>query len=148
MQHIGNYVLNGHSPCPRVEMKFKRNMEDATNGCDLCFNAFGSNTIRRYTHFKCFWGACDPLKPTLPCLTYPNWKVHDMLKHTLFISRLAVIMERYISADEKTISCKGAYPDMIRINYKREGDRFQCDALCGNGYTYSFFRNQPAPKNE
>ena len=35
--------------------------------------------------------------------------------------------------------------NILRINYKKEGDGFQCDALESNGYTYTFFlRNQPA----
>ena len=33
------------------------------------------------------------------------------------------------------------------ISYKKEGDSFQCDAICCDGYTYSFFMcNIPAPK--
>ena len=56
-------------------------------------------------------------------------------------------MGQYISADEQTIGCKGRHPDIIRINYKKEGDGFQCDAICSDGYTYTFyFQNQPAPK--
>ena len=27
----------------------------------------------------------------------------------------------------------------LRVSYKREGDGFQCDALCDEGYTFSFF---------
>ena len=35
----------------------------------------------------------------------------------------------------------------LRISYKREGDGFQCDALCDEGYTFSFyFRHGDAPK--
>ena len=35
----------------------------------------------------------------------------------------------------------------LRITYKKEGDRFQCDALCDSGYAYtSFFRHENPPK--
>ena len=35
----------------------------------------------------------------------------------------------------------------MRITYKREGDGFQCDAICDNGYTFSFwFRHGNPPK--
>jgi len=35
----------------------------------------------------------------------------------------------------------------MSISYKKEGDGFQCNALCCDGYTYSFFmQNMPAPK--
>jgi len=34
----------------------------------------------------------------------------------------------------------------LRISYKREGDGFQCDAVCDAEYTYSFyFRHGPPP---
>ena len=103
--------------------------------------------MRRHKHFKCFFAACDPTKPTPPRESHPNWKVQGMLKHTLFISKEAVCMGRYISVDEQTMSCKGSHPDILRINYKKEGDGFQCDAVCSDGYTYCFFfRNQQAPK--
>ena len=33
-----------------------------------------------------------------------------------------------------------------RITYKKEGDGFQCDAICDRGYTFAFcFRNGPQP---
>ena len=35
----------------------------------------------------------------------------------------------------------------MKITYKKEGDGFQCDCICDDGYTFTFyFRNQPAPK--
>ena len=35
----------------------------------------------------------------------------------------------------------------LQISYKREGDGFQCDALCDKGYTFLFFfRHGDAPK--
>jgi hypothetical protein len=49
--------------------------------------------------------------------------------------------------DEQMIGFQGRHVDKLRISYKNEGDGFQCDALCDEGYTYSFyFRNDPAPK--
>jgi len=45
-----------------------------------------------------------------------------------------------------TIGFQGHHSDKMRISYKREGDGFQCDALCDNGFTYSvFFRNERPP---
>ena len=43
-----------------------------------------------------------------------------------------------ISVYEKTIGFKGSYADNIRTIYTNKGDRFQEDALCGQGYTYIF----------
>lgn len=43
-----------------------------------------------------------------------------------------------------TISFKGNHEDKQRINYKRVGDSFQCNAICQDGYCYDFiFRNEP-----
>jgi len=54
---------------------------------------------------------------------------------------------RLISIDEQTIGFKGHHADKMSIRYKKEGDGFQCDAICYDGFTYSFFmRNMSAPK--
>ena len=52
-----------------------------------------------------------------------------------------------VSVDKMTIRFKGKHADKLQITYKNEGDGFQCDALCQDGYCYQFyFRNQPAPR--
>jgi hypothetical protein len=56
-------------------------------------------------------------------------------------------IRKWISIDEQTIGFKGMHAGKFWISYKKEGDGFQCDALCCDGYTYSFFMcNMPAPK--
>lgn len=41
---------------------------------------------------------------------------------------------------------KGSHQDKRRITYKKEGDRFQCGALCQDGFTYQvYMKNDPAP---
>ena len=51
------------------------------------------------------------------------------------------------SIDEMTMGFKGKHMDKKRITYKAEGDGFQGDALCQDGFTYQvFLRNDPAPK--
>ena len=46
-----------------------------------------------------------------------------------------------------TMGFQGQHRDKKRITYKTEGDGFQCDALCQDGFCYSFYmRNDPAPK--
>ena len=42
---------------------------------------------------------------------------------------------------------QGHHKDKQRITYKAEGDCFQADALCDEGFTYQFYmRNDLAPK--
>lgn len=51
------------------------------------------------------------------------------------------------SVDEMTMGFKGHHADKKRITYKAEGDGFQCDALCQEGFTYQvYMRNDPAPE--
>ena len=59
---------------------------------------------------------------------------------------IAWLLSEWISIDQQTIGFKGKRGDKLRINYKREGDGFQCDAIYDDGFTYSFyFRNEPPP---
>ena len=141
--------LNSISPHTQVEMKFMSVTEDPTNRSDLSFNSFALNAEKRHKHIKYFLAVCDPITPPPTRSIHPNRKVQVMLKHTLCILKEAIIMGKYVSANKYTMSYKGCHPVIPCINYKREGDEFQCDALCSDGYTYSFyFRNQPAPKHE
>ena len=147
MRHFGVYMLNGVAPSPQVSMKFQSQEDDQANGNDLVFRVLGYNAQRRHKHFKVFLATVDPLKPVPERKKGPNWKFNPLLIHAIKVSRCAMHMGQKASMDEQTIGCKGRHPDIIRINYKNEGDGFQCDALCSDGYTYSFyFRNQPAPK--
>ena len=52
-----------------------------------------------------------------------------------------------MSVDEQTVDFQGMHVDKLRITYKTEGDGFQCDAICDDGYTFEFyFRNEPPPE--
>jgi hypothetical protein len=53
---------------------------------------------------------------------------------------------KWVAIDEQTIGFQGALSMKLCISYKREGDGFQCNAVCDRGYTYSFwFRHGPPP---
>jgi hypothetical protein len=53
---------------------------------------------------------------------------------------------KWVAIDEQPIGFQGASGMKLRISYKREGDGFQCDAICDRGYTYSFwFRHGNPP---
>ena len=54
---------------------------------------------------------------------------------------------KWVSIDEQTIAFKGQHGLALRITYKREGGGYQCDAVCEDGYTFSFyFRRGDAPE--
>jgi hypothetical protein len=46
---------------------------------------------------------------------------------------------KWLSIDEQTLGFQGRCGLKLRISYKKEGDSFQCDAVCDNGYTFSFY---------
>mmetsp|Transcript_43733 Transcript_43733/g.64212 ORF Transcript_43733/g.64212 Transcript_43733/m.64212 type:complete len:448 (-) Transcript_43733:705-2048(-) len=142
MKHIGLYLFQGLSPSPQVEMKFFSSLEDPVNGNDFIHKSFGGMTgvlQRRHRHFKSCFTSVDPTIPVPDRNTHPNWKVHPFLKHILDISQKAVFMGRDLSCDEQTIGFQGHHKDKQRITYKKEGDGFLADTICGDGYTYAFF---------
>ena len=50
--------------------------------------------------------------------------------------------------DEQTSGFQGRHPSKLRITYKKEVYGFHCDALCNDGYTFTFyFRHDPPPVN-
>ena len=68
----------------------------------------------------------------------PLWKVQSLLDKLSEQARKMWITGRWVSIDEQTVGFKGKHLMKLRISYKREGDGFQCDAVCDNGYTFSF----------
>eukprot|EP00536_Pseudo-nitzschia_multiseries_P000427 jgi/Psemu1/970/gm1.970_g len=79
------------------------------------------NLFKRHKHFKAFLACQDPCVPTPP--------------------------RKDIAVDEMTMGFKGQHIDKHQITHKREGDGFQADALCEDGYCYQMYmRNDPVPK--
>ena len=113
---------------------------------DTEYNActFGPFNSKQHKHFKAFFAAVDPRYPTLSRDTHPNWKVDPFLKHMHKVCKEAMHMGRNLSVDEQTVRFQGNHRDKQRITYKKEGNGFLADTICGDGYTYSFyFCHQP-----
>ena len=146
-KHIGVYFVHGLSPSPHVNQKFQSQADNPMNGNDFVKSCLGPNATRRHKHFKHFLAVQDPLQINPSREQYPNWKVEPLLIWMKKVSMEAWKCGRIISVDEQTIGFQGRHGAKLRITYKREGDGFQCDALCDDGYTYTFyFRHQPAPE--
>ena len=78
----------------------------------------------------------------------PNAEIDPLLKQAIFASQRAIFIGRCISIDYQTIGMQGKNKDKLRITYKKDGDGFQCDDVCADGFTYNFyFRNQPPPSD-
>ena len=52
---------------------------------------------------------------------------------------------KWINGDDQPVSFKGQHVNNIQINFKKEGDGFQDDAICGDGYSlYFYFCKEPS----
>jgi len=77
----------------------------------------------------------------------PMWKVQSLIDQLNYRARKHWIPGKWVAIDEQTIGFKGRSGMKLRISYKREGDGFQCDALCDEGYMFLFFfRHGDPPK--
>ena len=77
----------------------------------------------------------------------PNWKIDQFLAWIKYISKKACKIGKIISVDEQTCGFKGWNASKLRITYNKEGNGFQCDALCDDSYTFTFyFRHDPPPE--
>jgi hypothetical protein len=77
----------------------------------------------------------DPQKMIPPRSSHPNFKIDQFLCWIQVVSMEAFDLGKFISIDEQTIGFKGHHADKMQISYKKEGDGFQCNAICCNGYT-------------
>eukprot|EP00536_Pseudo-nitzschia_multiseries_P014798 jgi/Psemu1/40172/gm1.40172_g len=160
-QFFGLYVLHGLCPTARVEYKLQSTTSDCIAGNNFIHNAFTKprcqgdssdanrvgNPIKRHMHFKAFLACQDPRVPTPPRKDHPNWKIRLLIKWMNSQCPRAWMLSRIIAVDEMTMRFKGQHIDKRQITYKREGDGFQADTLCDNGYCYQvYMRNDPAPK--
>ena len=124
-------------------MKLENKTKSFVHGNDELFSLFGANGKRRHQHFRTFFTVQDPRKADPGRDKESNWKVKPFLDHLNEIFQEGILLAENISLDEMTISFKGNHVDKLRINFKRTGDGFQCDAICQDGYCYSFvFRNE------
>ena len=89
--------------------------------------------------FRRFFAVQDNRKTTPPRSSKPNHKIDPFLDWINEVSMRAWHLAKNVSVDEQTQGMK---------TYKKEGDGFQCDALCNDRYTFVFFfRHKPPPKN-
>jgi len=119
------------------------------------YNSFVSKNInstgnpkRRLRQFKAFFGCQDPLKPVPNRAISPLFKVLSIVKWIRRVGPLSWTCGKHLGLDEQTIGFQGHHVNKQRITYKREGDGFQCDALCDDRFTFTvYFRNEVPPRN-
>ena len=146
-QHLSLYIFQGLNPSPQLIMKTRSQSLEPLQGNDLIAEKLGSNFDRRHRQFRRYFACQHPYKPVPPTSSHPNWKVDPFMLHLNNVFIQAAVLPERLSVDEQTIQFHGASKLKSRIKYKKTGDGFQCDSICSNGYTATFFfRHQPAPK--
>jgi hypothetical protein len=111
----------------------------AVNGNDFIYKSFGANAFQKHKQVKAFLSLQDPILSVPSRDVDPNWKVRPILDRMNYIGPKAVLLGECASVDEMTIRFQGSHKDKRRITYNAEGDGFQCDALCQEGYCYQHY---------
>jgi hypothetical protein len=143
---IGLLFVNGLSLQPRISMWFKghklygNNFIASAMRKQLPQGRRAIQGLRRWKHFQCFMCMFnfrkDAKKETAQ---NPLWKVQGLLEELNNNAAKMWIPGKWISIDEQTLSFQGWSRIKLHISYNNEGDGFQCDAVCDDGYTFSFF---------
>ena len=77
----------------------------------------------------------------------PLNKLEPMLSYMRYCWEKSWRVGKNISLDEMTVGFKGRCAMVTRIKYKKEGDGFQCDCICEDGYCFTFwFRCDKPPR--
>ncbi len=77
----------------------------------------------------------------------PLWKVSAILTELQKNCEHCWGTVTWVAIDEQIIGFKSKHCLALHITYKKEGDGYQFDPLCADGYTFSFyFCHGDAPK--
>ena len=150
---IGLLFVNCLSPRPRVNMWFERHPIFGNNFIAGAMNRQlpqGRRAVpgyRRWKHFRRFMCMFDFREDAKKeTAKNPLWKVQRLLDELNDNAAKMWIPGKWVSINEQTLGFQGRSALKLRISYKKEGDGFQCDAVCDNGYTFAFyFRHGDAP---
>lgn len=69
----------------------------------------------------------------------PMNKLEPMLSYCRYKWQHGWLPGKMLSLDEMTMGFKGRCAMVTRIKYKKEGDGFQCDCICEDGYCFTFW---------
>jgi hypothetical protein len=143
---LGLLFLNGLSPRPRISMWFESHI---IFGNEFIAKAMhkqrgrGQRSIhgaRRWKHFRRFMCMFDFRQDARKeTAKNPLWKIQHLLDELNDNASKMWIPGKWLSIDEQTLGFQGRSGLKLRISYKKEGDGFQCDAICDDGYTFSFY---------
>ncbi len=140
---------NGLAPKPDITKWFEGSSTDQLLGSNFIAPLMnkrlpnGGNHVpgirrwRHFWHFLCWYDFHQNAKDA--AAKDSLWKVCLVLHHLNKQARLMWVTGKYVSVDEQTIAFKGNLSMKLHISYKKEGDGFQCDAVCDRKYAFAFF---------
>jgi hypothetical protein len=144
---FGVLFANGLAPKPRLDYWFETTESFPLFGNNLVSSVMTKTVsttgrrirgLRRWRHFRRFFTVADYRdNPKEKQKIDPLWKVREHIDELNKQSKDMWIPGKWLAIDEQTIGFQGASSMKLRISYKREGDGFQCDAVCDRGYTSS-----------
>jgi hypothetical protein len=154
---LGVLFANGLSPKPQFDLWFSPLSKEPLLGSDMMTKALRRRNratgttiaaLRWWRHFRRYLTfAYYRDNPKEKQKVDPLWKVERLIQHLNKRCRDMWVPGKWVTIDEQTLGFQGASGMKLRISYKREGDRFQCDAVCDGGYRFSFwFRHGPSPE--
>jgi hypothetical protein len=145
---IGVLFANGLAPIPRIDYWFEPAQLSPLFGNDVVSRALAKDVpftgrrirgIRQWRRFRRFFTVADYRdNPKEKQKTDPLWKVRMLIDKLNKQAKDMWIPGKWVAIDEQMIGFQGALLMKLCISYKREGDGFQCDAVCNRGNTFSF----------
>ena len=118
-KHIGVYILQGLSPSPQVNQKFRTQAQDSVNVCNFISCCLGPGAERRHKLFRRFFAVQDDSLPTPPRMENPNHKIDPFLKWIKEVSMKAWNLARNFSVDEQTMRMQGRHPMKVSPTKKK-----------------------------
>ena len=138
-QHFVIDLLQGLAPSPRIRYKLNPQCRDRISGNDFMYNSFGRNDERRHKHFKALLACCNTTIKAPSKEEFHNWKIITFVNWINYQCLRAWQLGCYVAVNEMTMRFKGHHRDKLRITYKAEGNGFQANALCDDGYCYQMY---------
>lgn len=141
---LGFMIYQGCHPAPYWAYHFRDPKLHKVWGHEFLRNLFDKNSEHRFQEFRTFFHLSDPT--AVNDKTDKLFKLNPLLRETRLRCERLWRFGKKGSVDEMTIGFKGRSAMKLRITYKAEGDGFQFDAICEDGYTYSWFsRHEKEP---
>ena len=165
MSGFGLLLRNGLAPVPQLSYMFKDPRTSFAFGDERARKAFPGTGCggpdRRFTQFRSFCHiqglAPENYKITDPATGIfmpmqnnlskrgPLFKLEPLLSFMRYKWPRGWRLGMHLSLDEMTVGFKGRCALVTRIKYKKEGDGFQCDAICEDGYCFTFWYRCDTP---